>query len=402
MATFKAVIKKDNKRVDGTWKVFIRFTHERKVRFIPTSMYVTKKDITSSFKIKNAIIIEHCDSLINEYRKRINRLELELNPLDVDTIVKFICSNDDGSGISFTEFANKWIKSNSGKKGILNYKTALNAFSSFLGRENVMCSEMTVKMMKGFEEFLKGRPRAQSVYPIYLKVIFNAAREYYNDEDSGIVKIKNTLARYSAPKQGVAKKRALDVDVIRKIFSLPYEETHKIDRYNRRDLALDCFKLSFCLMGINTADLYNATDFDGKVIVYYRTKTKDRRNDNAEIQIDVPSCIMPIVEKYRGVGRVFEFHKKYYDMKSFNKAVNIGLKEVGKEVGIDNLQFYAARHSMATIAVNDVGISKYVVNDMLNHTDQALRVTELYIKKDFKAINEANKKLLEYVFDKNV
>lgn len=76
----------------------------------------------------------------------------------------------------------------------------------------------------------------------------------------------------------------------------PYEETHKIDRYNRRDLALDCFKLSFCLMGINTADLYNTTDFDGKVIVYYRTKTKDRRNDNAEIQIDVPSCIMPIVE----------------------------------------------------------------------------------------------------------
>lgn len=89
-------------------------------------------------------------------------------------------------------------------------------------------------------------------------------------------------------------------------------------------------------------------------------------------------------------------------MASLNRNINIGLKEVGKEVGIDNLQFYAARHSMATIAVNDVGISKYVVNDMLNHTDQALRVTELYIKKDFKAINEANKKLLEYVFDKNV
>ncbi len=63
-------------------------------------------------------------------------------------------------------------------------------------------------------------------------------------------------------------------------------------------------------------------------------------------------------------------------MKSFNKAVNIGLKEVGKEVGIDNLQFYAARHSMTTITVNDVGISKYVVNDMLNHTDQALRDIE--------------------------
>lgn len=54
---------------------------------------------------------------------------------------------------------------------------------------------------------------------------------------------------------------------------------------------------------------------------------------------------------------------------------------------------------MATIAVNECGISKYVVNDMLNHTDESLRITELYIKKDFKAINEANAKLLAYILE---
>ena len=84
-------------------------------------------------------------------------------------------------------------------------------------------------------------------------------------------------------------------------------------------------------------------------------------------------------------------------MESFNRAINIGLKDIGKEIGIERLQFYAARHSMATIAVNDVKISKYIVNDMLNHTDQSLRITELYIKKDFSHINEANVKLLDYV-----
>lgn len=52
---------------------------------------------------------------------------------------------------------------------------------------------------------------------------------------------------------------------------------------------------------------------------------------------------------------------------------------------------------MATIAVNDVGISKYVVNDMLNHTDPALKVTELYIKRDFKIINVANMEVLNFV-----
>ena len=38
------------------------------------------------------------------------------------------------------------------------------------------------------------------------------------------------------------------------------------------------------------------------------------------------------------------------------------------------------------------------VNLMLNHTDQSMRVTELYIKRDFAPINEANFRLMEYVF----
>ena len=33
----------------------------------------------------------------------------------------------------------------------------------------------------------------------------------------------------------------------------------------------------------------------------------------------------------------------------------------------------------------------HTVNAMLNHTDPKMRITELYIKKDFKAINVANR-----------
>ena len=88
-------------------------------------------------------------------------------------------------------------------------------------------------------------------------------------------------------------------------------------------------------------------------------------------------------------------------MADLNRAINIGLKEISKELGFENLQFYAARHSMATIAINKVGISKYLVNDMLNHVDASMKITELYIQKDFAPINEANFKLLDYMFGKN-
>lgn len=391
MATFKAVIKKGNKRADGTWNVVIRFTHDTKVRFIPTTMYVTKKDITASFKIKNADILDRCNDLIKVYRERINELNLELNDIDIDTVVSYIKQKKDKRGISFTEFAKKWMAKHTEIKGMKNYKTSLNSFCAFMGRDNVLCDEVTAKTLKAFEESLKDRPRAKSLYPNSIKTVFNAAREYYNDEDNGIMRIKHSLGRYKPVEQNVAAKRALDVETIRKVFSLPYKG---IRRY---DLALDCFKLSFCLMGMNSADLFHATDYDGRTIIYNRTKTKDRRTDKAEMHVDVQPYIMPLVEKYRGKERVFNFCEQYSSMADFNRAVNIGLKQVGKDVGIDGLQFYSARHSMATVAVNDVGISKYVVNDMLNHTDPALKVTELYIKRNFRIINVANMEVLNFV-----
>lgn len=396
MATFKATIFKDRQRPDKTWNVVIRFTHTRKVRYISTTMYVTRKDITASFKIKNANVLDRCNELIKTYRERISELNLEFNDIDIDTIVSYLKQKKDKRGISFTDFANKWIYSST-IKGIKNYKTALNALCSFVGRDNILCEEINVKTMKAFENALKDRPRAQSLYPNCIKTIFNAAKEYYNDEDNDIIRIKHSLDKYKPVEQNIAEKRALDVETIRRIFSLPYDNIRIKGKSSRHDLALDCFRLSFCLMGMNSADLYYADRLEDNTIIYDRMKTKDRRRDKAEIQVKITDYINPLIEKYKGKERVFNFYERFTTMESFNRAINIGLKEIGKELGIERLQFYSARHSMATIAVNDVGISKYIVNDMLNHTDQSLRITELYIKKDFSHINEANVKLLDYV-----
>jgi len=396
MATFKAMIKKGNKKADGTWNVVIRFTHKTKVRFIPTTLYITKKDITASYKIKNANILDRCNDIIKEYRNRLSELSLEFNDIDIDTIASYIRQKKENKGISFTDFAAKWIKEST-IKGIKNYKTALNALCSFVGRDNILCEEINVKTMRAFENALKDRPRAQSLYPNCIKTMFNAARDYYNDEDNDIIRIKHSLDRYKPVEQNVAEKRALDVETIRRIFALPYDNIRVKGKSSRHDLALDCFRLSFCLMGMNSADLYYSDRLEDNTIIYDRMKTKDRRRDKAEIQVKITDYIKPLVEKYKGKERVFNFSERFTTMESFNRAINIGLKEIGKELGIERLQFYAARHSMATIAVNDVKVSKYIVNDMLNHTDQSLRITELYIKKDFSHINEANVKLLDYV-----
>ena len=396
MATFKPTIFKNRMRSDKTWSVHIRFTHNNKTRYIPTTMYISKKDITASFKIKNANILDRCNDIIKEYRSRLSELSLEFNDIDIDTIVSYIRQKKENNGVSFTEFASKWIREST-IKGVKNYKTALNALCSFVGRDNILCEEINVKTMKAFENALKDRQRAQSLYPNCIKTIFNAARDYYNDEDNDIIRIKHSLDKYKPVEQNVAEKRALDVETIRRIFALPYDNIRVKEKSSRHDLALDCFRLSFCLMGMNSADLYYSDRLEDNTIIYDRMKTKDRRRDKAEIQVRITDYIKPLVEKYKGKERVFNFSERFATMEGFNRAINIGLKEIGRELGIERLQFYSARHSMATIAYNCVHVPKYIVDEMLNHVNGSLRMVDVYVKRDFTQINEANVKLLDYV-----
>ena len=62
--------------------------------------------------------------------------------------------------------------------------------------------------------------------------------------------------------------------------------------------------------------------------------------------------------------------------------------------------FYISRHSWATIALNKVGIDKYIVHAALNHIDDSMKVTDIYIERDFVNENKANTKVAKYVFGK--
>ncbi len=52
MDTFKLTIRKDRQREDKSYIVFVRYTHDRKTVYLPTTMVAEKKDITSSYKFK--------------------------------------------------------------------------------------------------------------------------------------------------------------------------------------------------------------------------------------------------------------------------------------------------------------------------------------------------------------
>ena len=119
--------------------------------------------------------------------------------------------------------------------------------------------------------------------------------------------------------------------------------------------------------------------------------------DKAEISVKIEPEIQALVDKYRDPSgeRVFKFYKMYSSMDTLSAAINKGLKKIGNLLGIDDLEFYAARHSWATIAANDAGVDKYTVHTALNHVDDSMRVTDIYIRKSWDPIDKANRQVLD-------
>lgn len=422
MLTIKAEIKKSELKVDGTYNVKIRFTLDRKVKRLSTNLFITSKDLTKSLKFKEDTSIKReVDRLVLYYREQCLKLQLDQNHYSLDEIVEFLNGEQEKQQtINFIKFSREWIASTT-IKGAPNYTTAINALVRFIGKEELDINLITLDFLEDFKSFLnkereirtkrlmqqgKRVPsnRSLSLYLISIKKLFNEAKKKYNKKEKNLILIPNSpFMELEIPKQEATRKRAISADIIKKLWKLPYKDMKKgyksTCHYN---LAKDCFILSFCLMGINSADLYNATEMEGYTIVYNRTKTKDRRLDKAQMKVDIPRLILPLVEKYKDKTgkRLFNFYQYYADEKDFNKAINYGLKEICTILEIDDLEYYAARHSWATIALNKAGIDKYIVHAALNHIDDAMKVTDIYIERDFVNENKANTKVAKYVFGK--
>jgi len=419
MLTFKAEVLKSKQKSDGTYNVKIRMTYNREVKRLSTNIFVRQEDLTKSFKLKNPKFIQEANAIVRHYQEISAKLQLDINNYTLDDIMAHLKGEQKKSQeIDFIQFSREWIASAT-IKGVENYTSAINAFVKFLGTDKLNIHQLTISVLRGFMDYLikkreekvrllqkqgKRIPsnRIVSLYLGSIRHLFNEATRTYNDYDGDIILIPHSpFENFKIPKQEATRKRAISAKDILKIYQIPYFLDAKgREKKGRFNLAKDCFILSFGLMGMNSADLYSCIDLNNDVITYYRAKTTDRRNDKAKMKVKVLPIIKPLLEKYkdRTGKRVFNFYLYYTTPDSFNKAINYGLKQIGEILHIDDLEYYAARHSWATLAVNKVGIDKYTVHAALNHIDEAMKVTDIYIERDFKIENEANLKVLKYVF----
>ena len=364
----------------------------RSKKRIPTGVSVLDSELTASGKrIREQEKARMIEQKRRELQERLDLLQLDAigsTTMDAGEIAERITAKKDE--LDFFTFADEWLEKTS-IKGKKNYATMLNSLEKYLGRRKLPFKSITYKMLEGYEIYLKDKSRAQSMYLGFVRHLYREAMRRYNTDYDTII-ANDPFLRYRVPKQIMKKGvRALTLEQLLAIYN------YKGRPCSRAQLARDCFILSFCLMGMNSVDMYEAKDIKNNVIKYNRAKTQDRRSDNAYIEVKVHPIIQDLMKRYKGSDHVFMFSKRYGIPADFNRAINIGLKEVGKELGIDGLQFYQARHTFATLSRNLMHFSKSDVDEALNHVG-SYDIADIYIAKDFTIINDNNFKLLDKVF----
>ena len=398
MATFKACVK--TQRSDGLFAVLIRITHNRAARYINTGKTIDKSKVRKG-EIKDVTILSYCSNLIKQYSERLNAVDI--SNWTTNDVVTYLQNIDED--ISFSKYARQYVRDMAVNRGMernsKNYKWAYQSLEKFAGTNDIKFSKLTTKFIQDWMKTLEKTSRAKEMYPICIRMIYNAGLEEYNDYDKNIIRIKlQPFKKITIPKADIPEKRALSIDVLRAFFNGQNPETKL--KASLPELSRDVAEMVFCLAGMNTADIFELRKSNLKegMLCYQRQKTKKFRRDGAYLEIKVPERLIPILYKYmddEGSEYLLNFNKRYQDSNCFNINVNHGLKAYCEYNKLPSMCIYNFRHSWATIAQNHCRASTAEVAFALNHSS-AHKVTEGYIQKDYSPISRLNEKVQSCVF----
>ena len=295
---------------------------------MPTDVYVSRKQITTDFKtIKDTEVVRMIDRDIIEYENILLRnLGSNLSQYTArewaDYIEKYT-TTDGGAGIDFIAFCEGHIKAlrAEGRNGTAGrFEAVIRNLTDYFGRSTVFVKEINVKNLQGFVEYMQ-KPHEQT-----------------RTNQHG----KEVTVRRPGCKAQTAKDYLADLQTL---FNAA------CDKYNDEDAE---------------AVLITHRPFGSKKLQVEVKEEPEKR--------DLSEDDLVKILKYRDPDkrRLFSFYKMYANFREFNHNVNAGCKQLAAHLGIDvPLSTYYMRHTWATLASEECGISETDIALALNHVGVA-------------------------------
>lgn len=397
-----------------------RFTKGDENQLAPIKLTISRKGTTALINTDVKLFPNQWDKVkqqvINhDNAKRIN-LHLSKFKIKIETIlmdmeengvvagmtapkVKEYITNQLSPSDSFNSdnlFINRYIEFAESRKAVRTkeiYLITLKRIREFdKDCESLSFEDIDKKWLSSFNKFLSKSSPSNNARNIHFRNIRAVFNEAIDDEITTFYPFRKFKLSYDE-----TKKRSLTIEQLRELFNL--------QTFGAYVEYLDVFKLIFLLCGINLVDLFNLTQkniVNGRV-EYVRAKTHKRYSIRIEPEA------MEIIERYKGSKKLLRMAERYNSSNNYKSTINRNLKKIGQLTGEnykqsnipmmkpieEELSTYWARHTWATIAA-ELDIPKETIAAGLGHNIGS-PITSIYIDFNLKKVDEANRKIIDYV-----
>lgn len=245
------------------------------------------------------------------------------------------------------------------------------------------------RWLEAFERFMSKTAKSANARAFHLRNI----RAVFNDAIDEELTTAYPFRKFKIRREATPK-RALTVEQLRELASFPCEAYQKAYR--------DMFMLMFMLIGINGADLFAALPdsvVDGR-LEYVRAKT------HKFYSIKIEPEAAELLKRYKGTGHLVWVSDVYANHRDYLHRLGVALKQIGpterhgrggkktRQPLFPRISQYWCRHSWATIAAS-LDIPKETIAAALGHGGNS--VTDIYIDFDRKKVDEANRRVIDWV-----
>jgi hypothetical protein len=391
--------------------VIIRLYHKGEKKFIPTEHWVVAKQYDKQTgRITDPFVNLLLDAILLDYRRKMSSKGTDLQSFSAERLKLWLMDkNEDVDFLAFCRSYVKKLQENKQGKHAAGLNTVTNHLVDYFNGGKISSNDITTEFLEAFKVHLrtphtilrkdrKGFIKSQKTkgcgdagvhnYLRDLQILFKAACAEYNNVKLKIIKIAHDpfeeLEVVPAP---VTAKRNVDAAMFIAI------RDSEPPKNSRAELARDIFLISFYLCGINSVDILKLRERNiskGR-LNYNRSKTEDRREDDAFISVKIPYQVYPLLVKYIPVLCI-----RYSTIGTFNAALSKGWRVLSKMLNIEITPAFA-RGGFATIARNKCKMPKEDISEALNHLVKAHKTIDIYLEKDWSMVDDVQRAVIEYI-----
>ena len=286
---------------------------------------------------------------------------------------------------SFWTIAERCIATKDGRTKLV-YLHTLSKLRAFVGNGPLYIEDIDRVWLHDFENSVGGKVNSRALHLRNLRHICNFAL----DEE---LTTHYPFRKFKIRTEETLKK-ALTVDQLRTLLTMPVEPWQEEYR--------DMFWLMFLLRGINAVDLFGATPdqvVDGR-LEYRRSKV------GTLLSVKLEPEALELIERYKGTEHLVRPLDRYTNHKDYLRRMDYGLKSLGRPLGkrgkvlgvgmFPKLSSNWARHTWATLCA-EIDIPDPTITLGMGHKTAGHKTTAIYIKRDMKKVDEANRLVIDYV-----